>query len=308
MRQVAMLRAIQAFEAAARYGSYVDAAAELKVTPAAIGQQVRALEAWLGVSLFNRLGSGALRLVPTDAARAALPEFKEGLDKLDAGLRRLKQRRDRRTLTVSVSQSFAARWLLPRLEGFTARHPKVDLQLSINDRLVDIAHGEADLGIRCGRGGWRGLDQRKIMDEQMVVVCSPSLLQGRNRFKDLKALTEMPLLHDTSMTETSAFPSWEAWLSHWQPGLRAPPGGLRINSSAGVIQAAIAGQGVALVRHCFVRREIETGQLRQLFKERNWPIAWAYYTVRAPATRDDPAIDAFIDWIGDTARQDIIAS
>jgi LysR family transcriptional regulator, glycine cleavage system transcriptional activator len=303
-----MLRAIQAFESTARYGNYAEAAAELKVTPAAIGQQVRALEGWLGILLFNRLGSGTARLVLTDAARAALPDFKEGLDRLDAGLRRLKQQRDRRTLTVSVSQSFAARWLLPRLDGFTARHPKIDLQLNINDRLVDIAHGEADLGIRCGRGGWRGLDQRKIMDEQMVVVCSPSLLQVRNRPKHLRSLTGMPLLHDTSMAETSAFPSWETWLSHWQPGLHAPPRGLRINSSAGVIQAAIGGQGIALVRHSFVRRELETGQLRCLFKERVWPIAWSYYAVRAPAMRGDLTIDAFVDWICEAARQDVIAS
>lgn len=105
-----MLRALQAYEAAARHENYSGAAAELNVTPAAIGQQVRALEAWLGVTLFRRLASGSNRLVLTSAAAEALPELKLGFDHLDAGLRRLRQSH-RQLVTVAVSQAFVARWL-----------------------------------------------------------------------------------------------------------------------------------------------------------------------------------------------------
>lgn len=302
-----MLRAIQAFEATARNGSYVDAAVELQVTAAAIGQQVRALEAWLNVPLFRRLSVGGNRLIPTEAAQLALPEFKEAFDRLDAGLRRLRRHRGRATVAVSVSQSFASRWLLPRLDAFASAHEAIDVQINIADRLVDIAHGEADVGIRCGLGSWPSLRQRKLMDEHMVPVCSPALLGAAGQPRTVAELALLPLIHDTTMRETAAFPSWDTWLAHWDPAVQTPAGGTRINSSAGVIQSALAGQGAALVRQRFVEREFATGHLVRLFPEYAWPIAWAYFVVFADGALDDPATAAFVEWL-DAAVSDTAAA
>jgi len=303
MRKLAMLRAIQAFEAAARHGNYAGAAAELSVTPAAIGQQVRALESWLGAQLFRRLRSGANRLLLTEAATAALPEFKLGFDHLDAGLRRLRQGQ-RPMVTVAVSQALAARWLLPRLERFTEAHPTVEVRLDVSDRLSDIEHGEADLGIRCGAGHWPGVAARRLMDEEMFPVCSPGLLHDRTPILDAHALAAMPLIHDLTMQQHGVFPTWRHWFQALGVALPEGAHGLQINSSAAVVQAALGGQGIALARRAFVGDELRAGRLIRLVPSVRWPIRWSYFVVtpETPPTRE-PA-QRFLDWVIAEAQAD----
>jgi LysR family transcriptional regulator, glycine cleavage system transcriptional activator len=302
MRNLSMLRAIQAFEAAARNENYAKAAAELNVTPAAVGQQVRALEAWLGQALFRRLGTGVNRLVLTDNAAAAMPDFKEGLDRLDAGLRRLRQQRQRAVLTVSASQAFVARWLLPRLHGFTNQHPDIDVRLDVSDRLVDVQRGEADVAIRCGAGRWAGLKAIKLMDEEVFPVCSPALLAGKAAPRSAAQLVTLTLIHDVSLAPSQAFPSWQQWLGAQgvKPALTAR--GLQINASAAAIQAAINGQGVALARRVFVQDEIAEGRLQRLLPKVDWPIAWAYHCVHTEAGLERGAAPAFVAWLVEEAK------
>lgn len=302
MRKLAMLRSIQAFEAAARCENYTDAAAELSVTPAAVGQQVRALEAWLGTPLFRRLGFGANRLVLTEAARAALPQLRDGLDKLDAGLQRLRQHRTRSMVTISASQAFVARWLLPRLERFTSQHPQVDVRLDVSDRLVDIEHGEADLAIRCGPGVWGNLNAIKLMDEDVFPACSPALLRGLAHPTTARELAELTLIHDMTATQPGVFPSWAAWLAAHGVEGPATDRGLRINSPAAVLQAALNGHGVALARRAFVADELRSGSLVRLLPEVSWPIPWGYYIVSTARTLDTGAMQAFVNWLIDAAR------
>lgn len=306
MRKLSMLRAIQAFEAAARHGNYPGAAAELSVTPAAIGQQVRALEGWLGAPLFRRLASGANRLVLTDEAAAALPEFKLGFDQLDLGLRRLRQGQ-RQLVTVAVSQGFVARWLLPRMDRFALAWPEVEVRLDVSDRLADIEHGEADLGIRCGPGHWPGLVARHLMDEAVFPVCSPSLLKGSPAPKSAVALARMPLIHDLTMSHAGVFPSWREWL-HKQ-GVRLPKGvqGLQINSSAAVVQAALNGQGVALARRAFVSDALRAGHLERLLPAVQWPIRWAYHVVKTESATARGPVQAFVGWLVEEAAADLRA-
>ena len=307
MRKLSMLRAIQAFEAAARHENYAAAADELSVTPAAIGQQVRALEAWLGAPLFRRLASGANRLVPTEAAEAALPELKLGFDHLDAGLRRLRQRQ-RPLVTIAVSQAFVARWLLPRLDRFAAAWPTVEVRLDVSDRLADIEHGEADLGIRCGAGQWPGLTVRHLMDEEVFPVCSPALLGATEATQDAQAIAHLPLIHDLTMPHAGVFPSWSEWL-HKQ-GVRVPSSkhGLRINASAAVVQAAINGQGVALARRALVSDELQTGRLVRLMPQVRWPIPWAYYVVLPEEAAAREPVQIFVDWLAREAEADLSES
>ncbi|MEX0139582.1 LysR family transcriptional regulator [Massilia sp. LMS1-1-1.1] len=279
MRNLSMLRAIQAFEAVARKRNYADAALELNVTPAAIGQQVRALEAWLGAPLFNRLGSGANRLSLTDSARMALPAFTEGLDQLDAGLRQMRQRGRRSLVTVSASQAVVSRWLLPRLHLFTTMHPAIDVRLDVSDNLADIEHGEADLGIRCGAGRWDGLMATELMDEEVFPVASPTLLSGGNP-SSVEDMAGFTLIHDLTLAQTTAFPSWSTWFARQGYHREHISEGFKINSAAAVIQAALAAQGVALARRRFVANELQTGQLVRLLPEISWPVPWRYFIVQ----------------------------
>ncbi|MDX6083883.1 LysR substrate-binding domain-containing protein [Xanthomonas campestris pv. incanae] len=302
-----MLRAIQAFEAVARKENYADAALELNVTPAAIGQQVRALEAWLGAPLFLRLGNGSNRLSLTDNARAAVPEFTEGLNRLDVGLRQLRQRGSRALVTVSASQAVVARWLLPRLHLFTTAHPDIDVRLDVSDSLCDIERGEADLGIRCGAGRWEGLTATELMDEEVFPVASPALLcHGDPR--SVEELAELTLIHDLTLAQTTVFPTWSAWFEHQGYRNDRATAGLKINSAAAVIQAALASQGVALARHRFVTNELRTGQLVRLLPQISWPVPWRYFVVQPVRQALPEPATQFRKWLVTEAAEHVYPS
>jgi LysR family transcriptional regulator, glycine cleavage system transcriptional activator len=291
------LNALRAFEAAARHQSFSAAAAELHVTSAAVGQQVRTLESWLGVTLFNRASSGSARLVPTHVAREALPDIREGFDRLSMGLARLKEGSLSTGLTVTVSPAFAAKWLLPRIESFQLAHPQTDVLLDTNLRSVDFIAEGMDIGVRYGAGHWPGLAAIKLMDEDMYPVCSPSyplLKAGRLSGKKLASAT---LIHDLSMAGDPAYPTWRTWLdASGYPDINAEHG-LRINNSASVLQAAIDGQGLALGRSVMLREDLEAGRLIRPFGEASRPLAFAYYIVYRPEVAELAKIKAFRDWL-----------
>ena len=178
MKSPVHLNALRAFEASARHQSFSAAAAELHVTPAAVGQLVRVLEEWLGTPLFRRGTSGRLRLVPTEAAERALPDIRAGFDRLTVGLERLKEGSASGVLTVAISPAFAAKWLLPRIERFQSGWPGTDVRLDTNLKPVDFVTQQIDIGVRYGTGSWPGLVAEKLMDEDVYPVCSPELLRG----------------------------------------------------------------------------------------------------------------------------------
>ncbi|MGL4232270.1 MAG: LysR substrate-binding domain-containing protein [Casimicrobium sp.] len=296
-----MLRAIHAFETSAIKLSFVDAARELNVTPAAVGQQVRALEQWLGVALFERARHGESRLTLTENAKLALPDLTEGFDRLEAGLRRLRSATTRPSVTVSVSQAFMARWLMPRLHEFTDAHQDIDVRLDVTDRVVDVASGEADTAIRCGAGAWRGVEGIKLMAESFVVVCSPALLKQRGTPRSAAELATWPLVHDTTLETSSVFPTWRDWFTKFRIRGAGAGEGLRINSTSAVIEAALRGQGVALSRRALVDGEIASRRLIRLFADVEWPIAWHYYLVRPKDRALSPHATLFIDWMVNAA-------
>ena len=196
MKSLVHLNALRAFEASARHQSFSAAAAELHVTPAAVGQLVRTLEQWLGAPLFHRGASGKARLAPTETAERALPDIRAGLARLAVGLERLQEGTRNGPLTVAVSPAFAAKWLLPRIERFQAECPETDVRLDTNLKPVDFAAQQIDIGVRYGAGVWPGLAAEKLMDEEVYPVCSPELLRrqgGPRRPADLAGET---LIHD----------------------------------------------------------------------------------------------------------------
>lgn len=295
MRNLTRLKSLQAVEAAARHGSFVGAAGELDITPAAVGQLVRSLEDWVGYPLFRRTRSGSERLVPVEEVQAALEHIASGLDELELGLTKLRGRRAHKTVVVTASQVFVANWLIMRLGQFSNDHPRIDVRLDVADRLVGVAHGEADIGIRCGLGAWPGLKTTLLMDEEVIAVCSPKLLPEHAITPDWVA--RQTLIHDDTPHPGGEFPTWSEWLRRCGANSRPSNRGLHINSSLAVIQATIAARGVALIRKALVEHEMENGRLRRLMPEQRWPIRWSYYVVAHAKSLQRPEVMAFHDWL-----------
>ncbi|MBB6224405.1 LysR family glycine cleavage system transcriptional activator [Rhizobium leguminosarum] len=301
MRDLNRLKSLQALEASARHGSFVGAAAELDVTPPAVGQLVRSLEDWVGYPLFRRSRSGAERLTPVDEAQDALNDIAEGLDRLETGLRKLRGRKARSVVVVTASQALVANWLLARLDDFSTNYPTIDVRLDVSDRVIDLAQGEADIGIRCGLGAWRGVKSTFLMDEEIIAVCH-NRLQPVDREVTAGWIVEQTLIHDGTPHPGGDFPTWAEWLA--KSGANQVPAerGLKINSTAAVIQAAVAARGVALVRKALVAQELDSGRLVHLLPDVRWPVKWAYYIVAAPKALRRYEVAAFHDWLASSPR------
>jgi LysR family glycine cleavage system transcriptional activator len=296
-RPLAHLNAIRAFEAAARHLSYARAAAELGVTAAAVGQQVRMLEAWLGTTLFHRSPGPPIRLALTESARAALPDLTYGLERLAAGERRLRQRESPLIVTVTSSPAFAAKWLLPRLERFREAHPQLDVRIDATDRLADFASGGVDVGIRYGGGNWPGLTAVRLMDEEVFPVCSPKLLDGARPIDRPDDLSGHVLIHDATIRFDTDFPDWRVWLRNAGASDVDPEKGLSMNSSAAVAQAALEGHGVALARSVVVADDLAAGRLIRLFAHLACPVRWGYYVVHRADDNGLAKLATFRDWL-----------
>ena len=300
MRSPAYLNALRAFEASARHGSFSGAAEELNVTPAAVGQMVRGLEERVSQPLFHRSKSGKSRLVPTEAASRALPDIKDGLNRLSLGLDRLREPAASGVLTVAVSTAFAAKWLLARLDRFQARWPDADVRLDTSLRLVNYAAQGIDIGVRYGAGRWEGLIAERLMDEEVFPVCSPALRDSLP-LRTPADLSRHTLIHDRSVDPGSGFATWETWLRDAgvaEPGVRR---GLQINNSAAVLQAATESQGIALARSILVRDDITSGRLVRLFADIEVPSMLAYFVVHRSDRVLPPRAEAFRRWLFDEA-------
>ncbi|HEE0140883.1 TPA: LysR family transcriptional regulator [Citrobacter youngae] len=301
MRSLNRLKWLHAFEATARHGSFTGAAQELGVTPAAVGQLVRSLEDWVGHPLLHRTRSGKERLTLVDEAQEALQDITQGLDKLETGLNKLRGRRSRSVVVVTASQVLMMNWLMDRLNRFSEMHENIDLRLNVTEKLMDVSHGEADIGIRCGQGDWPGVHKTWLMDEEAVLVCSPRLVPpGKMACREW--LATQKLIHDDTPHPGADFPSWDAVLM----AVGAPEAldsGLHINSTSAVILSALSGRGVAIVRYALVKQLIETGQLVQLHPDRRWPLKWSYYLVtpQQKVMRDE--VNVFHDWL----LQDVVS-
>lgn len=296
MRTLTRLKSLQALEAAARHGSFVGAAAELDVTPAAVGQMVRSLEAWIGHPLLQRTRSGTERLTPVSEVQAALEDISSGLDYLESGLKKLGGRKARSVVVVTASQALAANWLLARLDDFAAVCPGIDVRLDVSDRIIDLAQGDADIGIRCGLGMWKGVKSTYLMGEEIIAVCHHRLLPD-NMPITADWIATQTLIHDGTLHPGGDFPTWEEWFAHAGLDNVATDRGLKINATAAVIQAAIALRGVALVRKALVSQEIDSGRLVHLVPAVRWPVKWAYYVVASPKALRRHEVMAFHHWL-----------
>ncbi|WP_026870299.1 transcriptional regulator GcvA [Inquilinus limosus] len=291
------LNGVRAFEAAARHRSFTRAAAELSVTQAAVSQQVRRLEDWLSVRLFHRR-ENSLEL--TEAGRIYLPLVSAALAGIADATAQIAPGRATGVLTVSTTPSFAAKWLTARLPGFTAAHPDIDVNVTASLHRVDLEGGEADCAVRWGQGGWEGLACDRLFAEDSFPVCSPALRDGPPGLRTLDDLRRQTLLHDQSLAP------WRDWLRavgmqdvDW---VRGP----RVSDSSLTIQAAVEGQGVALVVFSLVADDLAAGRLVRPLDLSVHNQASYHFVATTRALRR-PIVRAFRDWIVAAAAETVPA-
>jgi LysR family glycine cleavage system transcriptional activator len=302
MKTPIYLNAMRAFEASARHQSFSGAAAELNVTPAAVGQLVRSLEEWLGTPLFVRGSGGRSRLMLTEVAERALPDVRAGFDRLSLGLERMKEGAANSVLTVTVSPAFAAKWLLPRIDRFQATYPDSDVRLDTSLKLLDFARQGIDIGVRYGAGSWPGLTAEKLMEEEIYPVCSPALLK-KGKWRDPRKLAGATLIHDLSVESGAGFATWDAWFAALDMPELATRRGMKINNSAAVLQAAIDGRGIALARSVMARDDVAAGRLVRLFPDVSFSSSLAYYVVYRAENAGLARLVAFREWLKEEARK-----
>lgn len=296
-RRLPPLNALRAFEAAARHLSFTKAAAELNVTPGAISHQVKSLEALLGVQLFHRL-TRALRL--TDAGQTALPTLGQGLDKLAQGVDQICAHSNSRELAISISPSFGAMWLVPRLEHFRSRYPDIEIRIDGTDNLVDLARDNVDVAIRYGPGGYKGVRVDRLFSPMNTPVCSPALLEGEHPLKRPGDLRHHSLLHIDWKDDEA---SWRMWLL--AAGLHDidPSRGPHFTMENMAVQAALGGQGIALTGDILVASELATGRLVRPFDvSLSTPLTFSYYLLSPNDIETQPKVSAFRDWLLEEAH------
>jgi LysR family transcriptional regulator of beta-lactamase len=280
------LNALRAFEAAARHLNFTRAAIELHVSQGAVSHQVAALEERLGTSLFRRLPRG---LALTDEGHALVPAVADAFDRIGATLDLYADGRLREALNVGVVGTFAAGWLLRRLDAFNRDHPRVDLRLMTNNNRVDLAGEGLDFAIRFGNGAWHGVHAEPILEAPLSPLCNPALAE---RLTEPAALARETLLRSYRADE---WPLWFEAAGAPCPSLRGPV----FDTSLAMVAAAQAGHGVGLAPPLMFADDLIAGRLVQPFPAEI--VTGGYWLTRLMSRKDTPAMAAFRLWLRDAA-------
>lgn len=297
MSRLPSLNALRAFEAAARHESLTKAAEELHVTPAAISHQLKALEADLGMELFDRRNR---KLEPTRAALAAMPILREGFDRLAEAASLLREKGGSDLLTISVAPSLAAAWLLPRLDRFAEKHPTIDVRLDANLGIVDFWRDDVDVAIRYGPGEYPGLHAVRLFDEEVFPVCSPERARCPTPLRTPEDLRHHTLLHLDWSSQAGEWPDWPMWLRAAGYEHIDASRGPRFKDGAFLMQAARNGHGVALGSSAVLADDLAAGRLVRPF-ELGMLMRFAYWIACPEESKDKPKVVAMRDWLLDEA-------
>jgi LysR family glycine cleavage system transcriptional activator len=279
------LNALRVFEAVATRLSFGEAAEALHVTPAAVSQQIKTLEDYLQAPLFRRDGR---KVQLTAEGTRLLPGIRQGLDQLEASLQRLRQDRQSGSLNVSTLASFLARWLMPRLGEFRTAHPDVDLRIHTSPDPVDFARTDFHAAVRFGLGEYGELRTEKIMDDWLVAVATPAVIEKHGPLPSTGDLAQYPLLHGDELDWT-----------HWSTGDTRSMSALRgafIDEPVSMLTACMSGMGYALLRWTIVYSELQAGRVA-LASEHIVPHQFSYYFVCPEDYATFPKVAALRDWL-----------
>jgi LysR family glycine cleavage system transcriptional activator len=281
--------ALRAFEVAARHLSFTVAAVELGQTQGAISHQIRELETRLGVKLFDREARG---IALTEPGRIYLPYARESLDRLRAGSKALGPQSNDHVLTVSCSPNFASKWLVPRLGEFIDAHPDIDLRISAALQHVTFDRDGIDLAVRHGDGNWPHLNVSRLCRETLIPVCSPHLTPSVDQIKTVHDMAKYVLVHDRDRA------AWAQWLEAVGAAVDAFDlnRGPVFSQTSLAIDAAVAGQGIALARSALAGLDLAAGRLIRPVPE-EIPATFAYWIVCPNFNTSQPKIQRFRQWL-----------
>ena len=291
MRRLPPLSAVRAFEAAARNENFTAAAAELGLTQAAVSYQVKSLEERLGAPLFAR-EKGRVRL--TALGQRLLPSLSQAFDAIEAAFASHRQE-DEQLLTITTTLTFANTWLAWRLGGFQMAHPDLAVRLATNNELIDLIAGEADIGIRIGKGDWEGLETHKLMQVDFTPMASPCCIDEAERKLGRP-------LQPGDLPDLQLINPGDAWWEQWfaDVGVSADNltgrAGVRMDNQANEGHAAMGGQGFALLTPFLWSGDVAQGRLVRPF-----PVVstrgWAYWLVYPMERRMVPKVKRFREWL-----------
>ncbi len=307
------LNALKAFEVAARHLSLKRAAADLHVTPAAISHQIKSLEDYVGVKLFERKHRG---LQLTAVARAALPKLRMGFEALAQAVAQMQPDQGSDRLSVSVAPSFAARWLMPRLHRFFAAYPEVDVAISArtrtlnregHDKAIEQATverwlSESDVAILYGHGDYSGFLASKLFSLTIAPLCSPQLAGGEHPLRVPADLRHHTLVHDDTGLRYDGSAFWDVWLSAAAVVGIETNRGPHFNQPVLAIEAAVDSLGIVATFPIFASEELATGRLILPFSTKA-RLQSGYYLVFSEVSALKPGVAAFRDWVMAEAAQ-----
>lgn len=292
------MAALRSLEAAARHLSYTRAAEELFVTQSAISHQIKHIEELWEIKLFQRKGRN---LVLTEAGHVLVPIIRDFVRRLTRTLEEIKEiQSGPSALRVTLLQSFAFKWLVPRLGHFNHEHPDIDVWISTSDELVDFDSENADIGIRLGYGNWSNLYEELLLEEYVLPVCSPHFLEEYGIPQKPEDLLELPLLRRNAV---DILQRWRDWFKDAGVTVKKMPKGTQFPQTSLAIQAAIDDQGVALARSAHVLDDVKAGRLIRLFPEIKSKSNVSYFFVCIPGREQEVQIAAFKNWLKREAKK-----
>ena len=279
------LNALRTFEAVASSLSFSRGAEALNVSPAAVSSQIRALEQRLNQTLFHRHGR---QVELTEAGKKLFPGVQRGLKELRQAVEVVSQDRSEGVLNISMMPSFLQKWLMPRLVGFYAAEPNIDLRINADNARVDFNQSDMHAAVRFGPGKWKGLEAMKLADDWILPVCSQRLLDETGPINSVEDLQQRELL----FLESDIWDPWFRVMGKSTPDSRWS----MLNDSISVLMAAEQGEGIALSRWSLVARDIEAGRLIRPV-EAVVKTDWSSYFVAPPHYFDLPKVAAFREWL-----------
>ncbi|MEJ2624674.1 MAG: transcriptional regulator GcvA [Pseudolabrys sp.] len=290
------LSALRAFEAAARHLSFAQAARELNVTAGALSHQIRGLEDFLGVKLFERR---VRAIALTTAGKQLYPGLQTGFAHIREAVASLDVAHAAHVLVVSTSPGLTSKWLARRLYRFGEAYPDIDVRISSAHANANFATDGIDLAVRnmqVDQAPDTALESEKLVDITYVPVCSPRLLEQHGPVKDAQALARLPLIHDETLAARGASPDWSRWFAAAGVDNADVRRGLRFNSADHALDAAAEGAGVLLTYDIMAYDDLRTGRLIMPVKLA-LPSGRAFSLVWAKGRKPTAAADAFRRWI-----------
>ncbi|SIR40869.1 LysR family transcriptional regulator, glycine cleavage system transcriptional activator [Rhizobium sp. RU20A] len=279
---------LQAFECAARHGSFTQAATELNLTQSAVSRQIKDLELQLGVLLFERIRQ---RVVLSEAGRRFLPEVRRLLAQAEELMvRTMAAARADQSLSLACLPTFGSRWLMPRLPDFLARHPDTIVNIASRSQPFDFEEQTFDLAIHYGQPVWAHATCTYLCSETIVPVASPALIRtfAPQTYADLDGA---PLLHMATRPKL-----WALWFGDAGVDPKAAYRGHRFDQFSTVIEAALAGLGFALVPLYLIGQDIAANRLQVVF-DKPFRTENNYYVVVPNGKQENPVSVAFRSWI-----------